>query len=126
AEFIDIAHKWRKIIGGGMRQAGVLAAAALYALEHNVERLKEDHAKAKYFANEINKIDGIEVELETVQTNMVIFWTTKYQKPEFIRLLKDNGVLVSAGSFHKIRAVFHLDVQMNEVTKAVEVIKSLF
>ncbi len=125
-EFIDIAHKWRKIIGGGMRQAGVLAAAALYALEHNVERLKEDHTKAKYFANEINKIDGIEVELETVQTNMVIFRTTEYQKPEFIRLLKDKGVLVSAGSFHKIRAVFHLDVQMNEVTKAVDVIKSLF
>lgn len=125
SEFIDIAHKWRKILGGGMRQSGVLAAAALYALEHNVDRLKEDHAKAKYFANEINKIDGIEVDLDTVQTNMVIFESKKYEKSQYINLLKEKGVLVSAGSFQKLRAVFHLDVQMCDVSQAVETIKEL-
>lgn len=125
SEFIEIAHKWRKILGGGMRQSGVLAAAALYALEHNIDRLKEDHAKAKYFANEINKIDGIEVDLDTVQTNMVIFESKKYEKSQYINLLKEKGVLVSAGSFHKLRAVFHLDVQMCDVSQAVEIIKEL-
>jgi len=125
SEFIEIAHKWRKILGGGMRQSGVLAAAALYALEHNVDRLKEDHAKAKYFANEINKIDGIEVDLDTVQTNMVIFESKKYEKSQYINLLKDKGVLVSAGSFQKLRAVFHLDVQMCDVSQTVEIIKEL-
>ena len=125
SEFIEIAHKWRKILGGGMRQSGVLAAAALYALEHNVDRLKEDHAKAKYFANEINKIDGIEVDLDTVQTNMVIFESKKYEKSQYINLLKEKGVLVSAGSFQKLRAVFHLDVQMCDVSQAVEIIKEL-
>ena len=125
SEFIEIAHKWRKILGGGMRQSGVLAAAALYALKHNVDRLKEDHAKAKYFANEINKIDGIEVDLDTVQTNMVIFESKKYEKSQYINLLKEKGVLVSAGSFQKLRAVFHLDVQMCDVSQAVEIIKEL-
>jgi threonine aldolase len=126
SEFIETAHRWRKIIGGGMRQVGVVAAAALYALENNVERLKEDHAKAKYFANELNKIDGIEVDMDTVQTNIVIFWTDKYQKPEFINLLKEKGVLISSGSYQKLRAVFHLDVQQDEVAGAVDIIRKLF
>ncbi len=58
SDFITLAHKWRKILGGGMRQSGIIAAAALYALENNVERLKEDNDKAKYFAEEISKIEG--------------------------------------------------------------------
>lgn len=125
-EFITMAHKWRKILGGGMRQAGILAAAGIYALDKNVERLSEDHAKAKYFANEISKIDGIKINLETVHTNIVIFSTVKYKKPEFISLLKEKGVIISSGSFENLRAVFHLDITMEEVKTAVKIIKELF
>jgi threonine aldolase len=126
AEFITIAHKWRKIIGGGMRQAGILAAAALYALDNNVNRLKEDHKKAKYFAGEISNVKGINVNLDLVHTNIVVFSNSKYQKSELISKLKEKGVLISAGSFENLRAVFHLDVSMVEVENAVKLFKELF
>jgi threonine aldolase len=125
-EFITLAHKWRKILGGGMRQAGILAAAAIYALKNNVTRLSEDHDKAKYFANEISQINGINIELDTVQTNIVIFSNEKYRKPEFIALLREKGVIISSGSFNNLRAVFHLDVSMNEVKTAAGIIKEMF
>lgn len=126
SEFITIAHKWRKIIGGGMRQVGILAAAALYAIENNTERLKEDNLKAKYFAEEISKLNGINVNPDLVHTNIVIFSNLKYSKSELILKLKEKGVLISAGSFENLRAVFHLDVQMCEVQNAIDVFKKLF
>jgi threonine aldolase len=125
-DFITRAHRWRKILGGGMRQAGILAAAALYALDNNIDRLKEDNNKAKYFANEISKLDWININPDLVHTNIVIFSTSKYQKNDFIKLMKDKGILISAGSYENLRAVFHLDVQMSEVQRAVEIIKSSF
>jgi threonine aldolase len=124
--FIAIAHKWRKIIGGGMRQAGILAAAALYALENNTKRLKEDNDKAKYFATEISKIKEISINLDKVHTNIVIFANSKYQKSELIAKLKEKGVLISAGSFENLRAVFHLDVTFEEVKESVKIFKTLF
>jgi len=126
ADFISIAHKWRKIIGGGMRQAGVLAAAALYALENNTSRLREDNNKAKYFAAEISKIKEISINLDKVHTNIVIFANSKYQKSELIAKLKEKGLLISAGSFDNLRAVFHLDVTMDEVSEAVKIFRTLF
>jgi threonine aldolase len=125
-EFITIAHKWRKIIGGGMRQAGILASAALYAIENNVERLKEDHQKAKYFAKEISDIKEITINYDLVHTNIVIFSNSKYSKSELILKLKEKGVLISAGSFDNLRAVFHLDVSMEEVINAVKLFKELY
>jgi threonine aldolase len=126
ADFITMALKWRKIIGGGMRQAGILAAAALYALENNTGRLKEDHKKAKFFAEEISKIKKIEVNLDLVHTNIVIFSNSKFTKTELIAKLKEKGVLISAGSFENLRTVFHLDVSMEEVEKAIIEFKKLF
>ena len=126
SDFIIRAHKWRKILGGGMRQAGILASAALYAVENNVNRLKEDHKKAKYFAEEISKFKGIEIDLDSVHTNIVVFSVSKYEKMDFISKLKEKGILISSGSFNNLRAVFHLDVSMENVQKAVEVIKSFF
>lgn len=126
SEFITTAHKWRKIIGGGMRQAGIIAAAALYALENNTYRLKEDHEKAKYFAKEISKLEQIKIDLNFIHTNIVIFSNSKYSKPELISKLKESGVLISAGSFENLRAVFHLDVSMEEVKEAAEKFKKLF
>ncbi len=125
-EFIQTAHKWRKILGGGMRQVGVIAAAALFALNNNVERLKEDHKKAKYFAEKISQIKEIKIDLNTVQTNIVIFSNSKYEKQEFISKLKEKGLLISSGSYEFLRAVFHLDVQMCEVEEAVHIINELF
>ncbi|HEY5536907.1 MAG TPA: low-specificity L-threonine aldolase [Ignavibacteria bacterium] len=125
ADFIDRAHKWRKIIGGGMRQVGILAAAAMYALGNNVERLKEDNDKAKYFSKEIALIDGIEVSPENVHTNIVIFSYSKIPKKNYIPLLKEKGVLISSGSYDLLRAVFHLDVTMEEVKDAVKIMKTL-
>jgi threonine aldolase len=125
ADFIDRAHKWRKIIGGGMRQVGILAAAAMYALGNNVERLKEDNDKAKYFSKEIALIDGIEVSPENVHTNIVIFANSKIPKKNYIPLLKEKGVLISSGSYDLLRAVFHLDVTMEEVKDAVKIMKTL-
>ena len=125
-EFIAIAHKWRKIIGGGMRQVGILAAAALYALENNTKRLKEDNDKAKYFAKEISKIKEIDINLDKVHTNILIFANSKYSKSDLMAKFKEKGVLISAGSFDNLRAVFHLDVSMEEVEIAVKLFKELF
>ena len=108
-----------------MRQVGFLAAAAIYALNNNVERLKEDNDKAKYFGNEISKISGIEIDLKSLQTNIVIFSSSKYSKEEFMNKLKDKGVLISSGSYDNMRAVFHLDVTGSDVEKAIETIKSI-
>ncbi len=127
-EFITKVHKWRKIFGGGMRQAGIIAAGALYALEHNIERLQEDHAKAKYFANELSAIKNFSIDLESVQTNIILVDVQKTGKNpnEIIAVLKANGILVSAGTFTSIRAVMHLDVSMEQVRLAVERIKQIF
>ena len=125
-EFIDTAHKWRKILGGGMRQAGVLAGAALYALDNNIERLKGDNDKAEYFGREISKINGIQVDLETVHTNIVIFSTDKIKKKDLIERLKVKGVLISSGSYDNLRAVFHKDVSMEEVDMSLDAIRNLF
>ncbi|MBL8008161.1 MAG: low-specificity L-threonine aldolase [Ignavibacteria bacterium] len=124
-EFIDTARKWRKILGGGMRQAGILAAPAIYALDNNIERLKEDHEKARYFAVEIGKIDGIEILQDTVETNIVIFTSRKYSKKDFMDRLKEKGLLISSGSYDNMRAVFHLDVSFDEVSLSLEIIRSV-
>jgi threonine aldolase len=124
-EFISLAHKWRKILGGGMRQSGILAAAALYALENNVERLKEDNDKAKYFAKEISKLEGFGINPDNVQTNIVVFSYNKKSKNDFIQLLERNGVRISSGSYDNLRAVFHMDVTKEDVQKAIGIIKQV-
>lgn len=127
-EFITKVHKWRKVFGGGMRQAGIIAAGALYALEHNVERLKEDHDKAKYFAQELSRINVFDIDLDTVQTNIVLVDVQKTGKTpqEIIALMKEQGVLISLGTFTKFRALMHLDVSMEQVKVAVEKFKQVF
>lgn len=127
-EFITKTHKWRKVFGGGMRQSGIIAAGALYAVQHNIERLKEDHEKASYFANELSKLKTFTIDLESVQTNIVLVDVQKSGKTpqEVIALLKDHGVLISVGTFTKFRALMHLDVTMEQVKFAVEKFKMIF
>ncbi len=123
AWFINEARHYRKILGGGMRQAGILAAAGIYALEHNVARLKEDHAKAKAFADRITRARGVSVDPLTVQTNIIIIDIsgTGRTMQEVLSELRSNGVLLSIGSYMSVRAVTHLDVSTDEVLTAAEV-----
>lgn len=127
-EFIRKVHRFRKIFGGGMRQAGIIAAGALYALENNRDRLSEDHTKARFFADEVKTIRGFLIDMETVQTNIVIIDVAQggLTQAAVLEKLRCEGVLLSAGSPGKIRAVTHLDVSMDEVRRAVAVFKMLY
>lgn len=128
AEFIERARKYRKIFGGGMRQAGVLAAAGIYALDHNRERLKEDHAKLRYLADELAAIRSLTIDREAVQTNILIIGVEKTgkQPAEVLDLLKANGILLTMGNWMSVRAVTHLDVSMDDVKQAARIFHQLF
>ena len=131
-EQITVAKKWRKILGGGMRQVGILAAAGLFAVKNNIERLAEDHENAKYFAKEISEIDEIKIDLSTVETNMVVFGLSEKMLEknmtvaELVAKCKAKGLLFNAIDKNKVRIVFHLDISRKDVQKAVEIIKSVF
>jgi threonine aldolase len=126
-DFIERAHRFRKILGGGMRQVGVLAAAGLHAIEHNIERLKEDHEKARCFADMVNQSGRIMVDLESVQTNIVIVDIERTNKnpEELLAALKERGVLLTQGGYRQLRAVMHLDVSMEEVQTAAKIIQEV-
>lgn len=128
AEFVARAHKWRKVFGGGMRQAGIIAAGALYAVRNNIARLQEDHEKAKRFAAIVNDAPGLSIDMEAVQTNIVLVDVQRTGRTpnDVIAELKRHGVLLSGGTYTSVRAVMHLDVTMEQVTKAAETIASVF
>lgn len=123
-EVIKSAHRFRKVIGGGMRQAGIIAAGAVYALENNVNRLKNDHKKAKHFAEEINKLPYIKVDMDTVQTNIVMYQTTT-DAFALLKVLGEKGVHLSNEGPNKMRAVFHMDVSDEQVNQTIEIYKSI-
>ena len=127
-EFIQKARKVRKILGGGMRQAGILAAAAIYALDNNIVRLKDDHANARYFAEQLSSLSECSIDLDGVHTNIVIIDVEKssMEPGEILARLKDKGVLLSEMSHSTIRAVMHMDVSKEEVQRAVELVRSGF
>jgi threonine aldolase len=114
AETIDRVHRIRKILGGGMRQAGIIAAAGLYALEHNVERLADDHANARRFARGLEKL-GLEVE-PPPETNMVFFWVR--DTLAFLGATRRRKLLVDPVSEGRFRAVTHLDVSETDIDDA--------
>jgi len=119
-DFIDEARHYRKIFGGGMRQAGVLAAGALYALEHNRDRLREDHEKARWLAGELAQNRLLDVEPDTVQTNIVLVGIEKTGKDpsELLAALRMQGILLTPGTYMSLRAVTHMDVSMDDVQNA--------
>lgn len=116
-EFIQRANRWRKMTGGGMRQAGILAAAGLYALEHNVERLKEDHDNAKWLEQQLRDI-GVDIAEPGAQTNVLYL----RQSPELAAKLgpwmRERGVLISAGPLTRI--LTHLNVSRQDLQKVVD------
>lgn len=120
---IDEARSVRKALGGGMRQAGILAAAGLIALEESPKRLHEDHANARLLAEALAESAAVEIALDRVQTNIVIFeLKNKGDAPALIHALKQQGVLASAIGPHAIRLVTHVDVTREQCQRAANIL----
>lgn len=124
-EHIVAAHRFRKMLGGGMRQAGILAAGALYALEHHRVRLVEDHRNARSFAEALQGAPGIAVSLDHVETNIVQLTTTVLDAAELVQRARSHGVLMNATGKRTLRAVTHLDVSESDVRRAAEILHAL-
>jgi threonine aldolase len=125
-DFIKEAYRVRKAWGGGMRQVGILAAAGLYALKNNIERLKEDHDKAKYLAERINANPKLEIDMDAVQTNILLFKPKTISVEKGLEQCKGKGLLVSVGKIDLIRVVTHMDVSFDEVEKASKILDEVF
>jgi threonine aldolase len=127
-EFIEKARRNRKMMGGGMRQAGILAGAGLYALKHNLKRMVEDHKRAKTLAQTISQIPKIRIDLASVQTNIVVFdiKRTRMSSEQAMDKLAQKGLwLVSFGPT-RLRAVTHLDVNDGDVHRAGTILQKMF
>jgi len=122
ADLIARGRLYRKRLGGGMRQAGVLAAAGLVALEETPRRLPEDHANARFLAEGLAHIPGMQVDPQKVATNIVIFDAggTGLSSAEISARLKRRGVLINGIDAHRMRAVTHYDVDRAACAKALE------
>jgi threonine aldolase len=126
-DLIREALRHRKVLGGGMRQAGVLAAAALYALDHHIDRLADDHANAQRLAEGIRQIDCLRLDPDVIDTNLLVFhvdpaWGTA---AEFAAGLKEHGLLMLPTGPATLRAVTHLDVNRADVERAIEILKQV-
>ena len=123
-EFISKARKTRKLLGGQMRQAGIIAAPGIVAIEKMVDRLKIDHENAKILAQKLSKIKGIKINLDNVQTNMVTFDIDRdINDAEFLEQLKKEGILALATSKSKIRLVTHYGIERADIEKTVTTIE---
>ncbi len=123
---VECARRKRKQFGGGMRQAGILAAAALYALDHHVDRLEEDHVHARRLAEAVSRADGLEL-VFPAETNIVVFRVREDLGSigEFLGRLKQRGILGSLSGTSRVRLVTHLDVSADDVEYAAEAIEKL-
>jgi threonine aldolase len=126
-ETIRRVHRYRKMFGGAMRQAGILAAAALYALDHHVERLAEDHANARRLAEALAELPNLSIDPRRVETNLVFFdvepsWGAC---DVFCRTLRERGVWMLPETGRRVRAVTHLDVSSADIDRAVATIREV-
>ncbi len=125
-DFIKEAYRVRKSWGGGMRQVGILAAAALYAVQNNRERLKEDHIRAKKLADRINANPNLEINMEAVQTNILLFKPKEGSPNDGLKLCKEKGLILTPGTVDSLRAVTHLDVNDSDIEKAADILDEVF
>jgi len=123
-KFIAEAHRVRKLLGGGMRQAGVLAAAGIYALENNVERLVEDHEHAKMIAAALADVEWASLDPADVKTNIIFFDTPNKPAEEVVAALAKRGVLTSALGEYSVRMVTSLAVTRKDVEKVCQAIRT--
>jgi threonine aldolase len=125
--FIDRVHRFRKMFGGGMRQVGIVAAAGIYALNHHLERLKEDHHNAKRLAVGLKEFKGVSIDPKHVETNIVIFDVTDtgMTGAQVAEAMKKEGVLIHAFGKTQIRLVTHLDVSSEDIEIALKAFKKV-
>ena len=120
-EDVDEAIRWRKRLGGGMRQVGVLAAAGLVALEQMVDRLAEDHANARTLAEGLSELPGVRCDLDRVQTNLVYFDLTDMPVSEFIDECWKRGLLSDSAGTHRVRFVTHYGIDVEDIQSALKI-----
>jgi threonine aldolase len=109
-----------------MRQVGIIAAAALYAVQNNRERLKEDHWRAKHLAERIKLNPNLEINMEAVQTNILLFKPLKMKQADGLKLCKEKGLLLTPGTIDSLRAVTHLDVNDDDIENASNILDEVF
>lgn len=124
ASLISEARRWRKMLGGGMRQAGIIAAAGIYALQNNVQRLAEDHANAALLAAELSELKQVKIDQSWVQTNMVFIMPEAGRAAALAQFLQGVGILVDPGK--TIRMVTHLDVSREDVLTTARAIRQFY
>lgn len=126
-QFVEKARKTRKILGGGMRQAGIIAAAGMVALETMIDRLEDDHKNAKRLAEGLTKISGVEIDLDEVQTNMVRFNISGLGVPDdvFIQKLKENNILASTIGKSTVRMVTHRGIEKSGIELAINAVNNI-
>jgi threonine aldolase len=118
AELIAEAWRWKQMLGGAMRQSGIVAAGGLYALDHHVDRLADDHARARRLAEGLAALPGVELDLATVETNILVFAVP--DAPAFCAALDRAGVMVIPLDARRVRAVTHLDVDDEGIDTALD------
>src|SRR5207237_1503104 len=121
AEAISAGRRWRKMLGGGMRQAGVLAAAGLVALDTMVDRLAEDHENAGVLAAGLSRVSGLTCDADGVQSNIVMVRTPGLSAAEFVGACRSRGLLALASGPDRVRMVTHYGIQRHHVEAALEV-----
>ncbi|MDG1524765.1 MAG: GntG family PLP-dependent aldolase, partial [Candidatus Thalassarchaeaceae archaeon] len=124
SEFIARAHRWRKMFGGGMRQAGIIAAGGLYALDNHITRLAEDHTRARRLAEAVNAMDGFSVDLDSVQTNMV-YVDGELGALQIMAGLAEHGVDVLDVGPTAVRAVIHLHITDEDIDRTIAAFAAL-
>ncbi len=123
-DLVDRARRWRKVLGGGMRQVGMVAAAGIYALAHHVDRLGEDHANAEMLCEGLSSIEGMEVDRSCVATNMVFAHLSRDRSAALAEYLKFQGILIRPGN--PVRLVTHMDVVAADIHRVVSACRSFF
>ena len=123
-DFVAAVRRQRKILGGAMRQSGVIAAAGLVALTTMVDRLPEDHRRARVLAEGLADIPGVVIDLETVQSNIVVFKVPGREQAEMLPLLKERGLLVTNYGARGLRMVTHHQVDDSDISQALDIIRA--
>ena len=124
-DFITRARRMRKLVGGGMRQVGILAAAGIYALDHHIERLAEDHANALRLADQLGRISQVKIKLDEIETNMVFMRLPEGSAGPLRKYLSERGIILGGGE-PTIRLVTHLDIGVGAVDQLATEINNFF
>jgi threonine aldolase len=124
-EFIDKARKVRKMLGGGMRQIGILAAAGIYALENHADRLADDHRHARQIAEALSQSSWAEIDPDQVETNIIVFSTPNHPASKVVSALKREGIICFDMGPSSIRMVTHLHITDEDTDNACEVISRI-